>query len=441
MSESASSFSIMEDSQIREVIESIESVSASLMLKEPFYAMVLLNLNKGVSDEGPTAWVRLDGTTIALEVNPWFWEELNDKQKLGVLKHELLHVCFGHLTETFERLNSEDAEMANIAMDITVNQHIDKTWLIKGACTLEWFNKMYNLNMKPFQSCIYYYDILKKHAKKILLDLSGGKNGGKGEKKDEEDEKKGKGKGDGNGAEGFSENDVPDLPGMHSTSEEDAELLEGQINKILKEVSEEAVSRGIVPLEMEDTLENLKRKPREKVDWRGFLRKFVGSAESEDITTTRRKINYRYEDNPGFKHKKKVRVLGCIDTSASVSDLFCRNFIEQLFVISDRGAEVDILQFDAIVQDVSPLKKLDVVKLKGRGGTNFQPPFDYYFKHRNEYDCMVIITDGYAPAPEVRFGAAKVLWLIWNEGAGAEEFNGWRDHKGVKLFLTDKDID
>ena len=131
----------------------------------------------GFPNTRETAWVRPDGTMIALEVNPSFWWELSEEQKYGTLKHELLHVCFGHLTETFDRIDKEDSDLANIAMDIAVNQHIEKKQLIRAACTLEWFNKTLGMKMKKLEGCIYYFDELRKKKKEVVAALRG--DGGK----------------------------------------------------------------------------------------------------------------------------------------------------------------------------------------------------------------------------------------------------------------------
>ena len=74
--------------------EEIAKFSKQLMLKEPFYGLVLISLNKELDKNIPTACVTPDKINTKLKVNPEFWGTLDDKTKLGVLKHELLHICF-----------------------------------------------------------------------------------------------------------------------------------------------------------------------------------------------------------------------------------------------------------------------------------------------------------------------------------------------------------
>lgn len=70
--------------------ESLSKTSKELMLREPFYGFFLLMLNK-VWDEKrvPTACVSKNNINYQLTINPTFWESLEDKHRLGLLKHEL----------------------------------------------------------------------------------------------------------------------------------------------------------------------------------------------------------------------------------------------------------------------------------------------------------------------------------------------------------------
>ena len=93
-----------------------------LVVKDPFYGLFLLSLNKYYSKDDATAWVARNGINYELCVNPDFWNTLTDDEQLGVLKHELLHIAFKHLLmqESFN-----DKKVFNIAADAEVNQYID----------------------------------------------------------------------------------------------------------------------------------------------------------------------------------------------------------------------------------------------------------------------------------------------------------------------------
>ncbi len=81
-------------------IETLAKASKDLILKEPFYGLLLMSLNKRWCNKSvPTAGVCLKGINYELIINEEFWENLPAIQKIGILKHELLHIGIFHLTD------------------------------------------------------------------------------------------------------------------------------------------------------------------------------------------------------------------------------------------------------------------------------------------------------------------------------------------------------
>ena len=103
------------------IYHEVTKFSKSLMLKEPFYGLFLISLNKELNTSIPTACVTPDKLNIKLCVNPDFWEKLDDNTKLAVLKHELLHIAFFHL-QHFDRFPNK--KLYNVAADLEINQYI-----------------------------------------------------------------------------------------------------------------------------------------------------------------------------------------------------------------------------------------------------------------------------------------------------------------------------
>lgn len=69
--------------------ESLSKATKDLMLKEPYYGIFLIMLNKFWSKRIPTAGVSKMGINYQLEINEGFWDKLPDLHKMGILKHEL----------------------------------------------------------------------------------------------------------------------------------------------------------------------------------------------------------------------------------------------------------------------------------------------------------------------------------------------------------------
>ena len=106
----------------------------------------------------PTAGVGPNGIGIELVVNPDFYKSLSEEHRMGLLKHELLHVSFGHIAT---RDRYPDKKLANIAMDIEINQYIDPNYLPPGGLTLDTFPE---LDLPERAGTKYYYDELQNAA-------------------------------------------------------------------------------------------------------------------------------------------------------------------------------------------------------------------------------------------------------------------------------------
>ena len=114
----------------------IAKAGKTLMIREPFYGLFLSSLNKIITDSVSTLAVGLDGINTNLYINENFWNSLTDTEQIAVLKHELIHICFFHLTLRSSFANNE---LFNIAADLEVNQLI--TELPEGCVTLDYFKK------------------------------------------------------------------------------------------------------------------------------------------------------------------------------------------------------------------------------------------------------------------------------------------------------------
>ena len=70
--------------------EQLAKASKDLMLKEPFYGLFLIMLNKQWNNRAvPTAGVSRNGVNYQLYLNEIFWDSLTEPQRRGLLKHEV----------------------------------------------------------------------------------------------------------------------------------------------------------------------------------------------------------------------------------------------------------------------------------------------------------------------------------------------------------------
>jgi len=371
--------------------EQLAKTCKDLMLKEPFYGMFLIMLNKVWTDKVPTAGVGRNGINYQLYINPEFWDKLTDLQRIGLLKHELLHIGFFHVTD-FDHLS--DRDVRNMAMDIEINQYIDKDWLPEGGCTLDSIEKNFGITLKKKMGTKYYYDELMQFKsqmsdalKQYLKDTHAG-------------------------WEEFEDID-----------EATQKLVQKQTEHILKEVAEQTKkSTGSIPGEFQELLDRINSKEPPKFDWRGYLRRFAGASMEIYTKKLRRKPNKRFEDNPGLKIKKRRHILVAIDISGSVSSEELKEFFHEIDHIHRTGCEVTVIQCDTSIKAVEKYKRNMDLKIKGRGGTSFDPVIDYYNEHRGNYSCLVYLTDGEASAPEKARG--KMLWVLSSKSKRNENLIG-----------------
>ena len=108
------------------VADQLARTSKSLIFKEPFYGLFLIGLNKTFREDIPTAGVSPNGIGAQLSINPKFFDSLSEDHRVGLIKHELLHISFGHL---LMRDLYNDHKLFNIAADLEINQYIESTYL------------------------------------------------------------------------------------------------------------------------------------------------------------------------------------------------------------------------------------------------------------------------------------------------------------------------
>ncbi len=161
----------------------------------------------------------------------------------------------------------------------------------------------------------------------------------------------------------------------------------------------------------------LKNSLKAKINWRNILAGFRASIISSKRKLTRMKPNRRTGfDNMGSTLQYDSRLLVAVDVSGSVTlnDLqYFYGVINSAFKYGFQA--IDTIQFDYGIRQVQTLKKTSrEVALTGGGGTSFQEPVDY--AHKMNYDGLVILTDGFAPAPVIPEGfRTKILWVLDNE--------------------------
>lgn len=385
----------------------LDNIAKNLIWENPFDGYLLLNLNKIESTKVPTVGVRFNGLNIELTVNPEFWNSLSDDHQKGLLIHELRHIAYFHITD-YEHLH--DKEIANIAMDVYINQEIENKYLPEGGAVLDKFK---HLGLVEGESTNDYYKKLKQaydqnqdpafnQAVDALKEQNQGNSSdpnsqstynGKNGKVDLQNHQWGK---DGNG---------------NAVSQQVKDAVSKSLEHILDNVVEDLKKKGIgnMPGNISEVLSKKKVLEKPKFDWQGYTRRFVGNSTRHKTIKTLRKQSKRFEDQPGLKSLEFSHILFAIDNSASVSTEELLEMQNELCHLYKIGHDITIIQADTEINGIFTFNPKEDLKITGRGGTSFDPVIDYYSENLKKFSCLIYFTDGEASTP--KRSPKNVLWV------------------------------
>ena len=233
------------------------------------------------------------------------------------------------------------------------------------------------------------------------------------------------------------------------------EKMETDMDTFSKEASEKAG----------DLNEHLKIENRKKHDYKTFLRKFtVFREELETDLDTFDQTFYTYglslyknmpliEPLETKEVQKISEIAVVIDTSMSCQGDLVKRFLEETYsVLADgenyfRKFEVHIIQCDEAVQldvcirNAEELKEyMDDFTVKGGGGTDFRPAFEYIEEMMEngtykDLKGILYFTDGYGtfPAKQVK---SKTAFIFMEDDYKDVDVPPW----AIKLILTEEEI-
>ncbi len=443
----------------------IDYHTVQLLLQEPFWGHISRRISKVETEKIPTAGVTVKDGDLRMYYNPNFCQKLVDeegeKKIVGLLKHELCHLFYEHVTSR----KRDPAIIHNYATDLAINspkniprEELPSMGLFPGTRpagpdgkpgegpVAELIEKL-----EPNMSSDFYFEKLLEVWPKPepcpvhgngQPDDSQGDSSGNADGDDEGDEsgdqnasgdqgnEPGDESSDGSGGGGHSHGDsgkqctcggfgtLDDHAGWDEISETDRELVRGKVKQVVKEAVKECDKTnrwGTVSAELRSELRKL---VSDQVNWRALLRAFIGRCQRADSTSTRKRRNRKYGlVHPGVKRNYTANIMVAVDMSGSVSDTELELLYGELHGLAKK-ATFTFVPFDYSIdeENIFVWKKGKRVPAKRfrAGGTNFQAPVDWANERRNEFDALLILTDGYAPKP----GPCKLRtgWIITPEG-------------------------
>ncbi|HHV72765.1 MAG TPA: hypothetical protein GXX38_09190 [Clostridia bacterium] len=400
----------------------IEDLTISLLREKPFYAYLLTQMQKIPQKDVPIAAVSLKDGIPQFYYNVSGFEKncANKKEMLGVIEHELIHLIAGH---TVRRGNRQPG-IWNLACDFVANQLVSYP-LPKIALKVENHDLPLGLAVEE------YYELLKKKENRG----KGGRSEGKASQEIQNDlgTTNGEMRQTSQTSEGGEQEENEDLNEkykyLHTTWDDSDELGSELAEALVKEMVKDAYakSRGEIPQSISHFVKNL---VDSRLNWKKIMRMFIARSRAHNRKPTWKKVNRRFpEENPGYKKDYYSNLLVAIDTSGSISSRELSQFAAEIERIQQSKSKITVVECDAAIQKVYELKKKADLDLHfhGRGGTNFNPVFDYVRKSKIKPDAIIYLTDGFGPAPQKPF-PIPTLWVITEKGRKPVEWG-----KEVKL--------
>ena len=180
-------------------------------------------------------------------------------------------------------------------------------------------------------------------------------------------------------------------------------------------------SYGNIPGELIEIFDNFfETKP--KVEWKQILTELLQKEKIIDGFTTYSNRLKNFKSHLFINHdiitskiigKETKEITIAIDTSGSISDNDINNYINEVkSILQNCNCKIKMIQCDCEVQDFREIDKNDFntkITIKGRGGTDYIPVYNYINKNKIKTDIVLYFTDGCCDS----FPKENIINTIW----------------------------
>lgn len=357
---------------VEDPIKAFKQAQMKLMTLDPFIATVMFNLHHRYSKEIPTA-----GTTgTYVHYNEQFFMRLSKAERIFLIAHEVWHVVFKHTDP--DRIKNRDRTLWNMAGDLAINYILKENKI--GSMPA---HGLYNQALAGL-STEQIYDKLKNEGDKNTLELRQDANP--------------------------IGNDVIPTP----LSPEDDMKITQAIVKAAQQVS--GKEAGSLPDYVKEMINKILQPQH---NWKQQLREFINARTRNDYAWSR--PNRRTDPDiymPSLYSETPESLVIAIDTSGSIRQTELVSFLTEIKSIHEdvRPLNTHIIMVDTEVHAPQHFTEWDTIptnmEAHGRGGTEFQPAFDW--ADDKNPACFIYLTDLYASDPKPP--AYPTLWVSTTKG-------------------------
>lgn len=333
--------------------------------KYPFFSYLLHFLKTEPATWLPYKTMATNGKTIYYDEK--FIESRSNEEVIFCLCHEILHILHKHVN----RQSDHKLDVWGVAADFVVNDILlsqnEKKWMKPYS------DMVYNPQYHDMSVEAVYDDLIKKGFKGLPFD---------------------------------------NHMGSHPNLKED---LDETWNARAYMAYQYAKQHGKTPEGLEKFLKGI---IEPSVNWRVVLQNYINQFHREDYSWSRpnRMHLYRGLILPSAYSEEMGTIVLVIDTSGSISEEQLKQMVAEAQCIRNSyPMTLHIVICDAKVHSHYTLEKYgffdtDKIKLKGGGGTDFRPAFEYINKQKWNPTAIIYLTDGNGTYPKnVKY---PVLWTL-----------------------------
>lgn len=393
--------------------EKIADAIIALLESERFYGEIICGMRRELSKQMPTAGICIKDV-VELHINPDFFCNLKLEEQVAVLKHECEHILRDHIARFKElapeiyaaKAKATDLEgQIDNAADNIINNQKHKVFNIAADCAI-------NYSLPNLPKGGMYPEMFKLKNGKTMEWYA---NELKDNKELQKMQKKGQGSGEGSG-EG-----APDGQGheLWLDSDDNKETLKEKIRQAVNNAAKRTRSAGHMTAEHELLVSKLNAS--QTINWREQLKRFAARAIETKRESSKKKRNRRYGIAiPGDVKIEQLHVGVAIDTSGSVSDASLNQFLAEIEKMS-RYAHIHVIEADSEIKNSYDFNPKKTYNFKGRGGTAYQPAFDFYNKYSPKIDCVIYFGD-MDSSDSPKKPKYPVLWAVVGNQKSPAEF-------------------
>ena len=397
----------------------ITKARARLLVRAPFIGSIALGLAWVNAPEIST--MATDGRSVWF--NPHWCEEHGVEKTMGVIAHEVLHVVNRHHLRRGER----DTELWNVAADLLINRLLeDDKYVLPQDGLFDRDRRYAELPTETIYARLVEQQQLAEQAKdqQVSCEANAGRASGSGNGHDptasgQTSSRAKPSQGNGNSANSTLParrwGEVRDLtkPNGQRLSPTERIQAEHDLDVRLRQAAAAAKRAGKFATGLREMVEIA----TDRVDWRDKFRIAFDGVLRGEVSWAR--PNRRFIQQgiylPGWRRTGAGRICFVLDTSGSISANELSVYTAAVLgILEETGPKmIALIQCDAQVQRIDyiePGESFDRIEVHGRGGTRFQPAFDWIAESGFDADAIVYATDLNCSA-QPRDPDVPVIWL------------------------------